>query len=394
VPNPRVSWMAVALVSLACRPEPAGVVRMAPTRPGVELPVTVGTGAGTDSSTSTSGTTSTDTTSTGTTPTDTSTSTTPVDDGPLGFIGSPCTTDDECSYDGGVCLLDPDFPGGTCSLPCDTSCPDAAGHPVTACIDDTALPVGTGGDGSCLSRCDFGVFPYEGCRPGYGCVQTPRPGGQTDVFACLPDFDRDIGDCREGLAAAGVPFEPQVRDDEHPAGYPELDCHIEAPVRMGPTVAGVDLRYYYADDPARVLVDCETATSILHTAEDVAPLDVVELIHVGTYNCRVIAGSGSLSQHGLGRAIDIHGFTFADGEVATVIDHWEHDDPTPDTPEGAFLYDAVHRWFDLYYWNIILTPEYNEAHDNHFHVDMSDGAHVLHMVEERYLGPAADGQMD
>ena len=42
--------------------------------------------------------------------------------GPFGFIGSPCETDGDCDYDGGVCLTD-GFPQGMCSLPCDNICP-------------------------------------------------------------------------------------------------------------------------------------------------------------------------------------------------------------------------------------------------------------------------------
>ena len=388
--------MLLALL-VACRPEPAPLVRHAPVQPGSVVTQPAGSTStdGTSSTSSTSSTTGTEPSST-TEPTSTTTPSSPLDDGPLGWIGSPCDSDDDClAIDGGTCLPDPDYPRGTCSLPCDASCPDSTGTPVTACIDDSALALGTGGDGSCLSRCDFGVFPYEGCRPGYGCVRVPRPAAQQDVFACLPHLPPDdLGACREGLAASGQPFEPAIRADEVPADHPELTCHLDDPVRIGPTIAGVDFRYYYADDPARMLVDCETANSLVHTAEDVAAYDVVELVHVGTYGCRVIAGTDTLSQHAYGRAIDVSYFTFADGTVASVYDHWEHGDDTPETFEGAFLYDAVHRWFDLHYWNVLLTPEYNDAHDNHFHVDLTDGAHVLHFLEERYLGPAPHGQMD
>ena len=49
----------------------------------------------------------------------------------------------------------------------------------------------------------------------------------------------------------------------------------------------------------------------------------------------------------------------------------------PVSVEAQFLYDAGNRWFDNYIWNIILTPNYNSAHDNHYHVDMTPSSHFI-----------------
>ena len=51
-------------------------------------------------------------------------------------------------------------------------------------------------------------------------------------------------------------------------------------------------------------------------------------------------------------------------------------------------FDAAHRWYDDWIWNIILTPNYNLAHDNHFHVDLSPGSHYVGATDGRYIGPA------
>lgn len=322
-----------------------------------------------------------------------------VDSGPVGFIGSACTTDADCPYDGGTCLIESQgYPNGTCSMDCASTCPDETGYPTTSCIDEDELPAGVPGEaGSCLSRCDFGVYPYDGCREGYGCVQVARADVDLlDVYACVPNAETDIGACREALAARGAAFEPQIREDEHPEEDESLTCHVEEPVQLGPTVAGVDLRYYYDDEADRVLISCDGANAILDSAEDVGPLGVVEIVHVGTYNCRLISGSSSLSQHGLGYAIDINGFILEDGASYTIYDHWEDGDDSPETAGGLFLYETAHRWYEDWIWNIILTPEYNEAHDNHFHVDMTEGSHYLGLVDDtpHYLGPPIDGRMD
>ncbi len=316
-------------------------------------------------------------------PTDTAASDTAL----LGWIGSPCETTAECPYDGAVCLTDAQgFPQGTCSAACADYCDDSHGYPTTGCVDAAALPAAPG-DGACLSRCDTSLYPATGCRSGYGCVPVARADATlTDIFACVPGAQMDIGECREELLAREVGFEANIRDDSHPEEDPSLTCHVADPVYLIPPVAGVSLRYYYDDEPDRVLVDCETAHAIVDTAQDIGPLGVAELVHVGTYNCRTISGSSSLSQHGLGRALDINGFTFDSGDTVTVLDHWEDGDNTPESWEGQFLYEAVHRWHDDWIWNVILTPEYNSAHDNHFHVDMTEGSHSLGFTDGPFLG--------
>lgn len=97
-----------------------------------------------------------------------------------GFIGGPCDAPGDCTYADAVCLTD--FPGGACSLPCDTSCPDREGaNAYTACVD-----LGARGR-HCLARCDFTLFA-SGCRDGYSCEARPHPTGATeDRWVCVPD---------------------------------------------------------------------------------------------------------------------------------------------------------------------------------------------------------------
>ena len=72
--------------------------------------------------------------------------------GPRGFVGGPCQSTADCSYDGGVCLTEAQgFPGGMCSLECDRFCPDAAGHPTTFCVSGNDLVESPFATGSCAS---------------------------------------------------------------------------------------------------------------------------------------------------------------------------------------------------------------------------------------------------
>ena len=313
---------------------------------------------------------------------------TETSDSPEGFIGSPCESDSDCTFEDGICLTD-GFPNGHCSVECDRYCPDADGHPVTFCVDGSTISDAGLSGGWCVSRCSFGHYALEGCRDDYGCVVEPRfgePGSET--YACLPGGVTDLSDCQYELAARGVGFEPTIRAVDFPDGRPDKECEIVDPVWVDTPVLGVDLRYVESEAPARLLAGCEMAHALAHTVEDVAVHGVQTLLHIGSYNCRMISGTDSLSEHGFANALDIYGFEFDDGRVWTLIDDWEHDTVSPTTEAGQFLYESSRRWYDDWIWNIILTPNYNLAHDNHFHVDLKPDYHDISFTGARYYGPA------
>ncbi len=112
----------------------------------------------------------------------------PIDCSPAwsgAWIGSPCTEDGDCSYDGGVCLReDQGFPCGTCSQACTSLCPDLDGAPETFCID--GADVGLDAAGHCLSQCDNALSGAEGCRDGYACDVLARVDGSAFADVCIP----------------------------------------------------------------------------------------------------------------------------------------------------------------------------------------------------------------
>ena len=79
---------------------------------------------------------------------------------------------------------------------------------------------------------------------------------------------------------------------------------------------------------------------------------------------------------GMGRALDIWGFILESGDEVTVLDDWEDGNPNPMTPAGALLRSFTDQVWAMSLWNIILTPEYNAAHDNHFHIDRTPGGNT------------------
>ena len=93
--------------------------------------------------------------------------------------------------------------------------------------------------------------------------------------------------------------------------------------------------------------------------------DLARIHHLGTYACRNINGAtaGRRSQHATANAIDISGFSLADGRKISVKKHWGGD-----TPAGRFLSEVRDEGCGLF--NTVLGPEYNARHRDHFHVDL------------------------
>ena len=98
-------------------------------------------------------------------------------------------------------------------------------------------------------------------------------------------------------------------------------------------------------------------------AEAILGEEVDRILSYGSFSCRNIAGSSNLSEHGKANAIDIQGFRLADGRVIDVREHWRED-----SEFGEFL-DEVHGGA-CQLFSVVLGPDYNAAHADHFHFDM------------------------
>ena len=100
---------------------------------------------------------------------------------------------------------------------------------------------------------------------------------------------------------------------------------------------------------------------------------VTEIKQISSYACREMVGSGTstVSEHAFGNALDIAGFTLADGRKITVQNGWHG---TPE--EQGFLHDVQLSACDMF--TTVLAPGYNVYHYNHIHVDLmrrSSGRH-------------------
>ena len=66
--------------------------------------------------------------------------------------------------------------------------------------------------------------------------------------------------------------------------------------------------------------------------------------------------------------------TQVDGKIFSVENDYEKGQPNPKTEGGILLKTAAQRFYDELVFNIILTPDYNEDHYNHFHCDLTPGS--------------------
>ena len=87
--------------------------------------------------------------------------------------------------------------------------------------------------------------------------------------------------------------------------------------------------------------------------------------HYGTYSCRRQNGndSGRWSEHAYANAWDIASFELQDGRLISVLKDWDGDKDRQKFLRG--VRDEACKIF-----RVTLSPDYNAAHADHFHVDM------------------------
>lgn len=89
--------------------------------------------------------------------------------------------------------------------------------------------------------------------------------------------------------------------------------------------------------------------------------------HFGSYSCRRMYGrsAGDFSEHATADAIDIAGFVLKDGRQVSVVGDW-----TGKGKDAAFLRAVRDGACDLF--ATVLSPDYNAAHRDHFHLDQAE----------------------
>ena len=181
------------------------------------------------------------------------------------------------------------------------------------------------------------------------------PGWATQ--AKIASLRGDIEECRAVLERSGVAFETRDPAGEGECARPDRLVLTDAPLSPAgststcPVAAGVEMWLRRGVRPA---------------AEDILGSPLRRIEHLGIYSCRRIYGgsTGNWSEHATGNAIDIAAFVLEDGRRISVRAGW---DDAGD--EGRFLHAARDAACDVF--GTVLSPDYNDAHADHFHLDQA-----------------------
>lgn len=264
---------------------------------------------------------------------------------------------------------------GSATVP--DAAPDAApeadpAHPTPAPVPAPSLDPAASPDPDELDR--------EGADPTAPKAEAPTelepPAGS--VHADLdPDNDAEVGppealpDCEARLAEAGITWRAarigvgRKRDGVYTCGAPQVVRYRAGPEKIT----------YSKSSPlltcgmALALADFERI--VQEEAERELGRRVVEIEHLGTYNCREMAAYDLISEHSFANGIDIRRLRLQGGDVVDVLKHFRPEDDPASDPKSKFLRRLANRLYDEKVFSVVVTPFFDALHRNHIHVDLA-----------------------
>ena len=166
------------------------------------------------------------------------------------------------------------------------------------------------------------------------------------------------GECLADLSARGVAYRPiDMGEPKDPR------CVVPTPVRVTaiavPLSRPAAMSCFLADR-----LDAFERGALQKLARDDLGASVVRIDHFGAYSCRPnTSRHDQLSEHAYGLAIDISGFRLSDGQTVSVQRDWSRSGP-----KSSFLHHVARAACG--YFSVVLTPDSNADHFNHFHLDL------------------------
>ena len=178
-----------------------------------------------------------------------------------------------------------------------------------------------------------------------------------------------LAECDALLAKSGVRFRPgsipvRTQASGHTCGAPQVVIYED-----GPGEAAYNFAPAVTCQMALALARFETV--LQEEAESVLGTKVARIHQGGTYACRKMARFSMVSEHASANAIDIRGFSLADGRRITVKRHFGKLDAEPATAEARFLRRVARRLYDENVFSVVLTPYWDKLHADHFHLDQA-----------------------
>jgi hypothetical protein len=185
-------------------------------------------------------------------------------------------------------------------------------------------------------------------------------------------------DCEAELTSRKIPFTSEPTDG------------VLAAVRLTGPIKGVTFRTRLKEDQRATstweIADCRLVLALDDFADVLVAHDIVEVRHYSMH--RKVPDSwpaGKVgSQHFGGLAIDAAIFVTKDGEQMDVLDDFSGKigaktcgpdaHPIKKTAKSTALREILCETAAKRIFNVILTPNHNRPHRNHFHLDVTPGA--------------------
>ncbi len=192
-----------------------------------------------------------------------------------------------------------------------------------------------------------------------GCGHVERPAPPVPRSIAAPS-DAETRACFADLSRMGLRFSPLV---DHDIGN---GCGWVGAVQL------VDIGVPVTDLTA---IRCGEARAfagwvrggVAPAAYQILGSELARVEGMGSYACRNVIGSASAasrrSGHAIANAIDVAGFVLKDGRRVTILRDWASSDPAVQRFLATVHASACKRF------GTVLSPAYNAAHANHFHLE-------------------------
>ncbi|MDP9708702.1 UNVERIFIED_ORG: hypothetical protein J2X80_000767 [Pseudomonas fluorescens] len=163
--------------------------------------------------------------------------------------------------------------------------------------------------------------------------------------------------CQQALGSSGLRVSPQ-------ADSPDAKCPLISALRVQGGGVGLSSSFL-ASCPLAVAFAMFERHTLQPAAQQVYGQSVARVDHLGSFACRNVYNreSGALSRHASADALDIAGFRLADGRAISVLKDWPKQNQ-----DAQFLRQVRDGACEVF--SVVLSPDYNAAHRNHFHVDV------------------------
>ncbi len=172
--------------------------------------------------------------------------------------------------------------------------------------------------------------------------------------------DRETAQCHVDLNREGVRF--SILPDKNYGG----GCGIVGAVQLVDIGVPVTNLTAVRCGEARAFVGW-IRNAVAPAAYQILGSELVRIDSFGSYACRNVIGTassvGRRSGHAIANAIDIGGFALRDGRRITILNDWNSPDPRVRQFVETIHKSACKRF------GTVLSPDYNAAHRNHFHLE-------------------------